>query len=144
MKEDVIIRTVSRITIPFIQLFALYVIFHGSSSAGGGFQGGVIFASGFILFGIAYGIRDAKKRIQERITTILSSIGLYVYAGIGLFCLIFGGNYLGYGVIPLPLETAEVRKLMIELVEMGIGLTVMAIMTSIFYDIGSREENGDD
>jgi multicomponent Na+:H+ antiporter subunit B len=144
MKEDVIIRTISRITIPFIQLFALYVIFHGSSSAGGGFQGGVIFASGFILFGIAYGIRDAKKRIQERVTTILSSIGLYVYAGIGLFCLIFGGTYLGYGVIPLPLETAEVRKLMIELVEMGIGLTVMAIMTSIFYDIGSREENGDD
>ncbi len=144
MKEDVVIRTICRITIPFIQLFALYVIYHGSSSAGGGFQGGVIFASGFILFGIAYGIVDARERIRERVITILSSSGLYIYAGIGLLCLIFGGNYLAYGAIPLSLETAEVHKMMIELVEMGIGLTVMAIMTSIFYDIGSREENGND
>ena len=37
---DFIIKTTSRLLIPFIQLFALYVIAHGHHSPGGGFQGG--------------------------------------------------------------------------------------------------------
>ncbi len=40
--ESVVARTVSRIMIPFIQLFGIYVIVHGETSPGGGFQGGVI------------------------------------------------------------------------------------------------------
>ncbi|MCD4810927.1 MAG: hypothetical protein K8R17_13655, partial [Methanosarcinales archaeon] len=31
IQESVIIRTVVRIMVPFIQIFALYVIMHGSS-----------------------------------------------------------------------------------------------------------------
>ena len=48
-ERNVIVETVSRVMIPFIQLFALYVIIHGASGPGGGFQGGVIFAASIIL-----------------------------------------------------------------------------------------------
>ena len=140
MKQDVVIRTVCRLVVPFIQLFALYVILHGASSAGGGFQGGVIFASAFILFGVAYGIPEARKRIYEKITTVTASLGVYIYAGIGLLAILFGGNFLGYSAIPLPLPGPEIRGLMAEFVEIGIGITVMAVMTSIFFDIASKEE----
>jgi multicomponent Na+:H+ antiporter subunit B len=140
VKEDVVIRTVSRMIIPFIQLFGLYVILHGASSAGGGFQGGVIFASAFILFGVAFGIADARKRIYEKITTITLTLGVYIFAGIGLVAMLFGGNFLDYSAIPLPLHGPEIRGLMAEAVEIGIGITVMAAMTSIFYDIASKEE----
>lgn len=139
MKEDVVVRTVGRLMIPFIQLFALYVIFHGSSSAGGGFQGGVIFASGFILSVVAFGIGDTRRRLSETVTVFMSGTGLYIYAGIGLLCILFGANFLGYAAIPLPMPPAEVRGLMAELVEIGIGITVMAVMTSIFLEISARE-----
>ncbi|MDN7024094.1 Na(+)/H(+) antiporter subunit B [Methanoculleus sp. FWC-SCC1] len=140
MKEDVVIRTVTRMIVPFIQLFGLYVILHGASSAGGGFQGGVIFASAFILYGIAFGITEARKRIYEKITTVAASLGVYIFAGIGLLAILFGGNFLGYSALPLPLPGPEIRGLMAEFVEIGIGITVMAVMTSIFYDMASKEE----
>ena len=38
-QPDLIIRMVCRGLAPFIQLFGLYVIMHGHSSPGGGFQG---------------------------------------------------------------------------------------------------------
>lgn len=137
--RDLIIETISRIMIPFIQLFSLYVIIHGSLGPGGGFQGGVIFASSFILFVIAFGINRGRERLPEGWNTALSSIGLYIYAGIGVLC-IAGGEFLNYGVIPIPTAIAERRALMIDFVEIGIGMTVMAIITSIFFDIAWREE----
>jgi multicomponent Na+:H+ antiporter subunit B len=140
MREDVVIRTVSRIAVPFIQLFALYTIIHGTTGAGGGFQGGVIFASSFILFGIAFGVAEAKGRFGEMPITLMSSTGVLLFALIGLLCLVLGGNYLDYGVIPLPLAPAEVRSVMAEAVEIGIGITVLAVIVSIFYDVTAAED----
>ena len=54
---DTIIRFVARQIVPFIQLFALYVVAHGHHSPGGGFQGGVILGASFILLAISYDLR---------------------------------------------------------------------------------------
>ena len=58
MSEMVILRTVSKGFIPFILLFALYVQFHGDFGPGGGFQAGVIFAAGLVLYGLIFGLDD--------------------------------------------------------------------------------------
>ncbi len=49
MKHLVVLRVVSKLLIPFILLFGLYVQMHGDFGPGGGFQAGVIFAAAFIL-----------------------------------------------------------------------------------------------
>ncbi|MCD6353223.1 MAG: MnhB domain-containing protein, partial [Proteobacteria bacterium] len=67
---DIIIKTIARIFIPFIQLYALYVIMHGHHSPGGGFQGGVILAASLILLLITHGEKEAKERISEKLITI--------------------------------------------------------------------------
>lgn len=143
MKDrDVIVETVSRIMIPFIQLFALYVIIHGASGPGGGFQGGVVFASSFILFVIAFNLLEGRKRFPESINTTLSSVGLYIYGGIGLLAIIFSHGivqYLNYGFIPFTSHFQENRALGMDFVEMGIGITVMAIIASIFFDLVKKE-----
>ena len=54
MKHHIILRIVTKLLIPLILLFGLYVQFHGDFSAGGGFQAGVIFAAGFILYNIVF------------------------------------------------------------------------------------------
>ena len=56
MKQHTIPRIITKLIVPFILLFGLYVQFHGEISAGGGFQAGVIFASGFILYNVIFGI----------------------------------------------------------------------------------------
>ena len=61
MRHHLILRVVTKLLVPPIILFALYVQFHGDYSPGGGFQAGVIFAAGLILFGIVYGLRKTKQ-----------------------------------------------------------------------------------
>jgi multicomponent Na+:H+ antiporter subunit B len=142
-ERNVVVETVARVMIPFIQLFALYVIIHGAGGPGGGFQGGVVFASAFILYVIAFNLAGGRKRFPESANTIFSSLGLYVYGGIGLLAIIFSlgaAQYLNYGFIPFTSHFEENRSLGMDFVEMGIGITVMAITASIFFDLAQKDD----
>src|SRR3989338_3657366 len=141
--ENIIIQTISRLLIPPIQLYALYVIAHGHYSPGGGFQGGCILGASFILMVIAYDIKEAKRMMSEKVNTILSSLGVIIYSGIGVVCLILSANYLDYGILNkiMPVTIAEARALGIFGVEVGVGITVMAVMVSIFLNLASGGEH---
>jgi len=130
-QDSIIITTLTRLLTPFIQLFGLYVIMHGHSSPGGGFQGGVILGAGFILLAISFGIDEGRRRFSERMLAVFSSAGVLIFGGVGLLCLILGANYLDYGILPV----VEPRSLGMLAVEIGIGITVMAVMISIFRDL---------
>ncbi|MEA3279182.1 MAG: MnhB domain-containing protein [Thermodesulfobacteriota bacterium] len=137
--DDVIVKTLSRLLIPFMQIYALYVIAHGHYSPGGGFQGGVILGASLILLAITYGLDNALHMMSERLNTILCSLGVFIYAGIGLLCIILGGNYLDYGELDkiFHVGTAQARSLGILGIETGVGIAVMAVMASIFLDIST-------
>ncbi|HDZ23061.1 MAG TPA: sodium:proton antiporter, partial [Desulfobacteraceae bacterium] len=87
---DLVIKTVCRFLIPFIQLFALYVIAHGHHSPGGGFQGGVILGASIILLAISHNLRTATKRMNEKLIGLLCATGVFLYAGTGALCLLMG------------------------------------------------------
>jgi multicomponent Na+:H+ antiporter subunit B len=137
--DDVIVKTLSRLLIPFMQIYALYVIAHGHYSPGGGFQGGVILGASLILLVITYGLDNALRMMTEKINVILCSLGVFIYAGIGLLCLILGKNFLDYGALDqiLHVGIAQARSLGILGVETGVGIAVMAVMLSIFLDIAT-------
>ena len=61
MRHAMILRVVSKLFIPLILLFGLYVQFHGDFGPGGGFQAGVIFAAAFILYALIYGVEEARR-----------------------------------------------------------------------------------
>lgn len=136
---DLIIKTVCRILIPFIQLFALYVVAHGDFSPGGGFQGGVIFGSSLILLAISYNLRIAVKRVKERFIGFLCVFGVLVYVGIGIVCMLLGGDFLDYSRLAqiLPVDPVHVRALGMLGVEIGVGMAVMAVMVVIYMNIAS-------
>ena len=144
--DNIIIKTVCRILTPFLQIFALYVIAHGHYSPGGGFQGGCILGASFILLVIAYDINAVKKRMTEKLNTALCSLGVIIYAGIGLICLILGANYLDYGILHmiLPVDAVKARAMGTFGIEIGVGIAVMSVMVSIFLNIasGGRHEDG--
>jgi multicomponent Na+:H+ antiporter subunit B len=136
-QEDVIIQTICRFFIPFMQVYGLYVLAHGHGSPGGGFQGGCIFAASFILMSIVYDLNEVKRRFAERLTVFLASLGVFIFAGMGWLCLFLGGNFLDYGVLSkiLPVGTRMARYYGIAAIEIGVQITVMAIMVSIFLDL---------
>ena len=63
MRDNPVLRVVTKITIPLILLFALYVQFHGDYGPGGGFQAGVIFAAAFILYALVFGTPAARREL---------------------------------------------------------------------------------
>ncbi|MCD6291969.1 MAG: Na(+)/H(+) antiporter subunit B [Deltaproteobacteria bacterium] len=140
--NNLVVKTIVRIFTPFIQIYGLYVIAHGHYSPGGGFQGGVILAASIILLALAFGLRKTMAKVSKRLTTILSSTGVFIYAGIGLLCLILGANFLDYAKLDLFLKVGipQARSLGILGVEIGVGMAVMACMNSIFFDITTAGE----
>ncbi len=131
MEHHLVLRVVAKLLIPMILIFALYVQFHGDYGPGGGFQAGVIFASAFILYSLIFGIENARSVISFNLLRIVSALGLLLYLGVGISALIFGGNFLDYNVLASnPLSGQHIGILLIEL---GVGLTVAAVMTMTFF-----------
>jgi multicomponent Na+:H+ antiporter subunit B len=144
--DNLIVQTVSRVMIPFIQVYALYVIAHGHYSPGGGFQGGVILTAALALIFLAYGQEPAARRMNRCQASILCAVGVAIYVGIGLYCLLAGGNFLDYSQLAplLHVSVPRARSLGILGVEVGVGLAVMTAMYSIILDIAGNHENEND
>jgi len=137
--ESLIIQTSVRILVPFIQLFGLYIIVHGHYSPGGGFQGGVVLGASFILLALAFDLRTSTRYLSERANMLLGNVGVLVYVGTGFLCAVMGGLFLDYSALEaiVPLGAIEWRSFGIFIVEVGVGLAVMNIMVSLFWDLGS-------
>ena len=76
MTEDIILKVIAKLLIPFILLFALYVQFHGDYGPGGGFQAGVIFATGIILYALTNGVDAALRLIPAGLLVPISALGV--------------------------------------------------------------------
>jgi len=137
----VILRALSKILIPLIMLFALYVQFHGDYGPGGGFQAGVIFGAGMILYALMFGLDEAKTVFPPRVLEILVAAGVFLYGGVGIAAILAGGNFLDYGV--LAHDPRHGQHLGILLVELGVGTTVASVMTTIFYQFAARGRTDD-
>lgn len=140
---DLVIRTTCRMVIPFIQLFALYVIAHGHHSPGGGFQGGVILGASMVLFAIAFNLRTAVRYVPEKIVMMQGAAGVMIYAGTGLVCLLFNAEYLDYSALAALFGSGAVmaRSHGILIVEIGVGMAVMAVMVMLYYTLSSAGRN---
>ena len=131
MQHQIILRVVAKMMLPLILIFALYVQFHGDYGPGGGFQAGVIFAAGIILYTMLFGLSLTQKVIKTEVLEQLTAFGVLLYAGVGIACMLLGGNYLDYNV--LRHDPVHGQHLGILLVELGVGITVAAVMITLFF-----------
>ncbi|MDE0335103.1 MAG: Na(+)/H(+) antiporter subunit B [Defluviicoccus sp.] len=136
MRDLLILRVVTKLLMPFILIFALYVQFHGDYGPGGGFQAGVIFGAGFILYGLVFGLDDLRGVLSSDVLRAGFALGVLIFAGVGVAGLFLGGNYLDYNV--LAHDPVHGQHLGILLIEFGVGVTVASVMISIFYYFAGR------
>lgn len=136
MNLDLILRIGTKLILPFILLFAIYVQFHGEYGPGGGFQAGVIVAAVVILIAITFGLSAAKRVAPRGLVEIMVPLGVLIYAGTGIAGLLLGGNYLDYGV--LLADPVAGHLLGIFTVEVGVAVTVSSTMVALFYAFVER------
>ncbi len=129
--ESPVIMATVRLVAPFVLTYGIFVTLHGASSPGGGFQGGVIAAAVIVMLSFAYGIDLTWEWVDKRVVVGLVGGGVALFGGIALGAVLFGGQFLEVGVYPIP----EPDKYGIELVEVGIGMTVAGVITSLFFTL---------
>lgn len=126
---------------PFILVFGLYVQFHGDFGPGGGFQAGVIFAAGIILFALTFGVEQARRLIPPAMLQPIAALGVLLYSIVGIAGMLRGGTFLNYSV--LAQDPVSGQHIGILLIELGVGMTVTAVMILIFFLFFGRADGGE-
>ena len=125
---DLILKQVAWVLIPFIFLFAIYVLLNGETSPGGGFSGGTILGAGLILFSAAFGPGHTRVLMNQRRYSAVRTFGLLLYA-------VLYGVYIFIGANGLPNYLTG----MILLIDLAVGLVVACTVYG-FYALFSRGE----
>jgi len=140
VEPDLIVTNTVRLIVPVIQIFAFYVLAHGHVSPGGGFQGGVLMGASFILVALSWDLETALARFPMNRCIIVAAAGIILYGGIGLLSMFLGGEFLDYAelakVLPVSREMARYHAMLG--VEIGVGLTVTAIMFALYANLSSE------
>ena len=140
MKHNEVLRVSTKSLIPFILMFGLYVQFHGDYGPGGGFQAGVIFAAGVVLYTLVFGLRSARRVFEPRTMEAWICFGVLLYGFVGVVSMLRGGRFLDYGV--LAHDRLHGQHWGILAVELGVGITVTAVMITLFFLFAGRGMRG--
>ncbi|MBD8525152.1 Na(+)/H(+) antiporter subunit B [Pseudomarimonas arenosa] len=136
MREDLILRVVAKLLIPFLVVFALYVQFHGDFGPGGGFQAGTILAAAVVFYALIFGLDAARRQVPERLVEVMMAAGVLIFAGVGVASLLLGGQYLDYDLLSHDPIHGQHRGIF--WVELGVAVTVAGVMLKIFYMFADR------
>lgn len=150
-----LIRTTADVMFLFITVFGFYVVLHGHLTPGGGFQGGAVIATGFILLIVAYRLDDFLAWFKKSTFQSCETTGLVVFIGTALAAIPFGylffmnflngggglfGQAVPYGINPGVLNTAGTIPIM----NIAVGIEVLGGLSIIILymtsGIRSREE----
>lgn len=83
--------------VPFLYIFGFYLIFYGHLSPGGGFAGGVVIATIFVLLTITFGVRRTREAEVLRAKSLIENIGMAGFVIIGILGIVTGYNFLANG-----------------------------------------------
>jgi len=151
--HHVVLGVTAKLFVPVIILFALYVQFHGDLGPGGGFQAGVLLAVVVILHALVFGLRETMLAVRPGFVRGGAALGVLLYAGVGLVCIVNDGAFLDYDYLFPPEIEAQIppgllgdpdhphhwgQHFGIFFIELGVLFTVAAAMISIFYGFAGR------
>jgi multicomponent Na+:H+ antiporter subunit B len=137
--DSVMVQTFVRVVLPPAQVFALYVLFHGHYSPGGGFQAGVLLGATYVLVGLSLGREALDRRLNEPICAAVAALGVLLYLGTGLVGLVAGEAFLDYRALPLGASPVGARYFGILLIETGVAIAVAATLVLIFSRLADVE-----
>ncbi len=132
--SSMVVQTGTRILFPFIILFGIYIFVHGHLTPGGGFQGGAVIASGFLLTYLVWPELETKR---ERFGAA-ESLGGLVFVTIAILGLVFTGYFLG-NFLPTGTQNHLFSAGIIPVIYIAIGIKVGSELAGIVADMIHKE-----
>ncbi len=125
-----IVTAGSKLLFPAIVLLGAYVFIHGHLSPGGGFQGGVIIATGFLLMLLAY----QNFSVGHIALSVIESLAGITFAGVGLLGFMHGGTFLE-NFLPTGVLNNLFSGGIIPIIYIAVGFKVSAELTGVIYTV---------
>lgn len=126
-----ITRTGAGILMPLIALFGIYIFLHGHLTPGGGFQGGVVLASAFLLLLLT----GTDQEFRHFILNLIESLSGVFYLGIGFLGLILAGGFLDSRFLPVgnlgDLLSAGAIPVIYSLIGLKVGAELVGILENL-------------
>jgi len=129
-----IVRTGSKILFPFIVLLGVYIFLHGHLTPGGGFQGGAVIASGFLLLYLAW----PNRPVGRKAFTAVECLSGLAFVAVGIVGMVYGVGFLG-NFLPLGTRNALLSAGIIPIIYVAIGLKVGAELAGVVGHLMERE-----
>lgn len=142
MNMSNLVRTSAGLLMPFVLVFGFYIVIHGHLTPGGGFQGGAVIATAFVLLFVAHSRETIQERVSLGFMKNTETLGLMLFILTALIALgvglAFFGNWLvgagglfgtpvSFGINPGDLNTGGVVPIM----NIAVGLEVLGAMSVI-------------
>jgi len=125
-----IVKTITRLILGFIIVFAVSIVFYGHLTPGGGFAGGVMLACVFILLVLAFGKDTANRIVGEKALSAWDCIGALGFMGIALFGFTQGVFFKDFLTSGTPLRLISGGTIMWS--NIAIGIKVSASLFAVF------------
>lgn len=121
-----ILRTGTRVLMPLLLLFAVFLLFRGHNEPGGGFVAGLVVSGAFALHGMAYGVPAARRALLVDPMRLLGA-GLLVALSSALVAPLQGEPFFTaqWTSGAIPLGTPLLFDLGVFLVVIGVVLTMI-------------------
>ncbi len=124
---------VCRLLAPLIMLFGVYVALHAMTTPGGGFQGGVIVATGALLIYLGDGYRGWRRLVRSPALAVCEGLGATLYALCGFAAMAAGHPFL-QNFLPLGTPKDVFSGGLMQLENAGVGLAVFGGFTTLFVE----------
>ena len=132
--NSIILRAGTRYLSGILLLFSLYMLIRGHNEPGGGFIGGLIGSTAFVLYAIACGVSEARAALRIMPQNIaMTGLGIALLAGIA--AALFGDAlFTGQWLFINPTETSKGLPLSTVLVfDIGVYLVVFGSILSLVF-----------
>lgn len=133
--NEVILQTVTKVVVFIILTLAIYLFFSGHNAPGGGFIGGLVLASSFVLMLLAYDMETIRKGLPLDFKLIGAS-GALIVVLTGLGAIVFGEPFLKQAIFSFSLPLyGRVEFSTVTLFEAGVALAVVGVVVTIILSI---------
>ena len=131
---SLILRTATRLLMPLLLLFAVFLLLRGHNEPGGGFVGGLVVAAAFVLYAIAYGADAGRRALLVDPSTLLGT-GLLVALGSGIPAVLVGRPFLTAIWTKVGIEPAVVDVGTPLVFDVGVFLAVIGVVLTIVFTL---------
>ncbi len=138
MIDSIILRSASRVLVPLMLLFSIFLFLRGHNESGGGFIGGLLVVGAIGFYAASHGIKEASTALRVNPRDLIG-VGMLCAVLAGVIALLMGDTFLTGEWVDIPLPGGETYTLGTSLLfDLGVYLVVAGAGIGIIFALDSR------